>query len=316
LSHFAFVFPGQGSQSVGMLNAWQEHHAVVRETLQEANDALGFDLAAMISEGPADRLNLTVNTQPAVLAADVAIWRAWQNAGGPRPRVVAGHSLGEYAALVAADAIDFADAVRLVHDRGRWMQEAVPAGQGGMAAIVGLDDEAVRRLCSDNAAGEVLEAVNYNAPGQVVIAGHNAAIQRALSVAKDAGARLAIALPVSVPAHSSLMTPAADQLAEALKPMQFRSVLIPVVHNLSGRRAAQDQSVPDLLSGQLKAPVQWVQSLLTMRDEFQISAGLECGPGQVLCGLAKRSIKSIPFYSLAQPDQLELVMTKLDHKHV
>ncbi len=312
MSAYAFVFPGQGSQSLGMLDTWAEASPVVRDTLQEANDAIGFDLAGLVASGPQEELNRTANTQPAMLMADVAIWRAWQAAGAPQPAVMAGHSLGEYAALVAADVLDFADAMRLVQKRGSWMQQAVPEGEGGMAAVVGLDDAAVISLCQTHAGEDVLEAVNFNAPGQVVVAGHQRAVQRLLDNAKAAGARMAKALPVSVPAHSALMAPVRDQLQQALGELSLRAAKIPVLHNVNAK-LADNTNVSPLIAQQVCAPVRWVDTLLNMANDYSITHGLECGPGQVLCGLAKRTIKHIPFDSLAQPAQLEHWITAEDN---
>ena len=226
----AFVFPGQGSQSVGMMQGWGDR-AEVRATFAEASDALGQDLWALVTDGPADLLNQTVNTQPAMLAADVAVWRVWQAAGGATPELLAGHSLGEYAALVAAGALGFADAIRLVRFRAEAMQAAVPEGIGAMAAILGLDDDAVRAVCNEAAAGEVVEAVNLNSPGQVVIAGNKAAVERAMVLAKEKGAKRALPLPVSVPSHSSLMLPAAEKLLAHLQSVTIATPAIPVLHN-------------------------------------------------------------------------------------
>lgn len=309
MSAYAFVFPGQGSQSLGMLDTWANHSQVVRDTLDEANEAIGFDLAGMIAQGPENELNRTANTQPAMLVADVAIWRAWLDAGGPKPAVVAGHSLGEYAALVAAEVMTFADAVRLVQQRGAWMQEAVPERIGGMAAVVGLDDAAVISLCEAHAGEDVLQAVNFNAPGQVVVAGHQNAVQRLLDNAKSAGARMAKALPVSVPAHSALMNPVRDQLKQALAGLTLRSASIPLLHNVTADVCDDNDALQDLIAGQVCAPVRWVDTLNRMARDYAVTQGFECGPGQVLCGLAKRTVKDVPFQSLAQPEQLEQWMT-------
>lgn len=309
MSAFAFVFPGQGSQSLGMLNAWANHSRVVRDTLDEANAAIGFDLAGLIAQGPEGELNRTANTQPAMLVADIAIWRAWLDAGGSTPSVVAGHSLGEYAAMVAAGVMTFADAVRLVHQRGTWMQEAVPEGIGGMAAVVGLDDASVVSLCETHADGDVLEAVNFNAPGQVVVAGHQTAVQRLLDNAKAAGARMTKALPVSVPAHSALMNPVREQLKQALAEVTLHPARIPLLHNVTATVCGNDADLQDLIAGQVCAPVRWVDTLNRMVSEYAITNGFECGPGQVLCGLAKRTVKDVPFQGLAQPEQVEQWIT-------
>lgn len=312
MSAYAFVFPGQGSQSLGMLNEWTDFSPVVRETLQEANDVIGFDLAGVVAQGPQDELNRTAITQPAMLMADIAIWRAWQQLGAPSPSVVAGHSLGEYAALVAAQAIDFADAIRLVHQRGTWMQQAVPQGTGAMAAVVGLDDAGVIALCQSHAGDEVLQAVNFNAPGQVVVAGHQTAVKRLVDNAKAAGARMAKMLAVSVPAHSSLMAPVEQQLSDALKSITLRAPGIPVVHNVTAKTCSAPEQIAELIAQQVCAPVRWVDTLNSISEQYAVERGYECGPAQVLCGLAKRTIKHVPFHSLAQPAQLEQWITAED----
>lgn len=312
MTAFAFVFPGQGSQHVGMLDAWIRERPEVAATVEEANAALGFDLAGLIQNGPAEELNQTINTQPAMLLADVAIWRAWLAQGGPEPQVVAGHSLGEYAALVASGMLAFAEALRLVRQRAQYMQEAVPAGQGAMAAVIGLDDAAVAALCEAQAQGQVLEPVNFNAPGQVVVAGEAAAVERLLAHAKSAGARMARAIPVSVPAHSALMQPAAERLAQAMQTIEFRAPRIPVLHNVDAGQATAE-AVRAQLARQVAAPVRWVDSLQTMATQFGIEAACECGPGNVLCGLGKRTIKDIPFQALGQPEAMKAALEALKH---
>ncbi|WP_347554716.1 ACP S-malonyltransferase [Robbsia sp. KACC 23696] len=287
---FAFVFPGQGSQSVGMLDAFADN-AVVRETLQEASDALGFDVAAMIAAGPADALNLTTNTQPVMLSAAYAIYRVWQTAGGPAPSVVAGHSLGEYTALVAAGALSFADAVQLVRFRADAMQSAVPVGVGGMAAILGLDDDTVRAVCDEAAqaagAGEVVEAVNFNAPSQVVIAGSKAGVEKACEIAKARGAKRALPLPVSAPFHSSLLKPASDRLRERLSDVTIRTPAIPVVNNIDVAVVSDPDGIREALVRQASGPVQWVQCVQAIA-RMDVRTIIECGPGKVLSGLTKR----------------------------
>ncbi len=312
MSAYAFVFPGQGSQSLGMLNEWTQFSPVVRETLQEANDAIGFDLAGIVAQGTQDELNRTAITQPAMLMADIAIWRAWQQLGAPAPRVVAGHSLGEYAALVAAQVMDFSDALHLVHQRGTWMQDAVPEGVGAMAAVVGLDDAGVINLCQTHAGSDVLQAVNFNAPGQVVVAGHQAAVKRLVDNAKASGARMAKMLAVSVPAHSSLMAPVQHNLSQALQDISLRAPTIPVLHNVTAQTCSQPEQIADLVARQVCAPVRWVDTLVAASEQHGVERGYECGPGQVLCGLAKRTIKHVPFHSLAQPEQLEQWITTED----
>lgn len=283
----AYVFPGQGSQSVGMLRELAQQHADVRATFDTASSALGFDLWQLVSEGPDDKLNQTQITQPAMLTAGVAVWRVWRAHGGADAAYVAGHSLGEYTALVCAGVIEFADAVKLVSDRARFMQEAVPAGQGAMAAILGLDDAAVRALCAQAAQGDVLDAVNYNAPSQVVIAGSAAAVARAVAQAKGAGAKRALPLPVSVPAHSRLMQPAAMRLAERLQATTLRAPRVPVLHNVHARAEPDVEALRVLLARQVASPVLWVDTVTAM-----VQAGathvIELGPGKVLTGLNKR----------------------------
>lgn len=293
----AFVFPGQGSQSVGMMQGWGERPEI-RTTFQEASDALGEDIWTMITEGPAELLNQTVNTQPAMLAADIAAWRAWQAAGGVAPALLAGHSLGEYAALVAAGALDFADAIRLVRFRAEAMQAAVPEGVGAMAAILGLDDDAVRAVCSETAAGEVVEAVNLNSPGQVVIAGNKAAVERAMTLAKEKGAKRALPLPVSVPSHSSLMRPAADRLLTHLQSVSIAAPAIPVLHNTDVQAHAEPEAIRIALAKQLHTPVRWVETVRALKAAG-IERVIECGPGKVLAGLAKRIDDSLPAVALA-----------------
>jgi [acyl-carrier-protein] S-malonyltransferase len=298
----AFVFPGQGSQAVGMMAGWGER-AEVRATFREASDALGEDLWALVTDGPADLLNQTINTQPAMLAADVAAWRAWQAAGGAAPVLLAGHSLGEYAALVAAGALDFADAIRLVRFRAEAMQAAVPEGVGAMAAILGLDDDAVRAVCSEAAAGDVVEAVNLNSPGQVVIAGNRAAVERAMALAKEKGAKRALPLPVSVPSHSSLMRPAAERLRAHLQGIEIKAPAIRVLHNTDVQSHAEPDAIRDALAKQLHTPVRWVETVCALKAAG-IERVLECGPGKVLAGLNKRIDDSVPAVALVDEASL------------
>ncbi|MDE1004160.1 MAG: ACP S-malonyltransferase [Paraburkholderia fungorum] len=283
---FAFVFPGQGSQSVGMLNAFADH-AIVRETVQEASDALNQDLGKLIAEGPAEDLNLTTNTQPVMLTAAYAIYRAWQQAGGPKPAIVAGHSLGEYTALVAAGAIAFRDAVPLVRFRAQAMQTAVPVGVGGMAAILGLDDDTVRAVCAEASVAGIVEAVNFNAPAQVVIAGNKAAVEKACEVAKAKGAKRALPLPVSAPFHSSLLKPASDQLREYLAGVDVQVPSIPVLNNVDVAVVNEPAKIKDALVRQAAGPVRWVESVQAMAAQG-VTHVIECGPGKVLAGLTKR----------------------------
>lgn len=302
----AFVFPGQGSQSVGMMQGWGGR-AEVRATFAEASDALGQDLWALVTDGPPELLNQTVNTQPAMLAADVAAWRAWQAAGGAVPALLAGHSLGEYAALVAAGALGFADAVRLVRFRAEAMQAAVPEGVGAMAAILGLDDDTVRAVCADAAAGEVVEAVNLNSPGQVVIAGNKAAVERAMALAKEKGAKRALPLPVSVPSHSSLMRPAADRLLAHLKDVAITTPTIPVLHNTDVQSHADADSIRVALAKQLHTPVRWVETIQALKAAG-VERVIECGPGKVLAGLNKRIDDSLLAVALVDEASLAVAL--------
>ncbi|HJV80533.1 ACP S-malonyltransferase [Noviherbaspirillum sp.] len=286
MTKFAFVFPGQGSQAIGMLNGFADN-AIVKQTISEASDVLQFDLGKLIAEGPKEELDLTTNTQPVMLTAAVACYRAWIAGGGKAPSIVAGHSLGEYSALVAAGVIPFKDAVPLVRFRAQAMQEAVPVGQGGMAAILGLSDDDVRAACAEAAAGEVVEAVNFNAPAQVVIAGHKAAVERACEVAKAKGAKRALPLPVSAPFHSSLLKPASDRLREYMQNLAFAAPRIPLINNVDVAIAQDVSSIKDALVRQAASPVRWVETVQKMKTE-DITHVIECGPGKVLAGLTKR----------------------------
>ena len=297
----AFVFPGQGSQAVGMLAELAQTEQQVQATFAEASEVLGYDLWKVVSEGPADKLNQTNITQPAMLSAGIAVWRLWQEKGGVMPVVLAGHSLGEYTALVAAGALDFRDAVSLVAERGRLMQEAVPAGTGSMAAILGLDDAKVIEVCESAAQGEVVSAVNFNANGQVVIAGQVTAVERAVELAKEAGAKRAVVLPVSVPSHCALMKPAADKLAERLAGISISAPQIPVINNCDVSKANDADAIRDALVRQLYSPVRWVETIQAMAGEG-VNTLVECGPGKVLVGLNKRIVKemkALAVYDLA-----------------
>ncbi len=306
----AFVFPGQGSQSVGMLNALADGYPQVKETFAEASAALGDDLWSIVANGPEDRLNRTEITQPAMLAAGVAVWRVWLAEGGPVPVLMAGHSLGEYTALACAGAFAFSDAVRLVADRGRFMQEAVPAGQGGMAAIVGLEDEQVAALCEQNARGEVLSPVNFNSPGQVVIAGTAAAVARAVDNAKAAGAKLAKLLPVSVPSHCALMRPAAERMRARLEQIEIKSPRIPVLHNTHVLSETAPAAIRAALVSQIESPVRWVETVRKMAADG-VAKLVECGPGKVLVGLNKRIDKNIQTLPVYDPETLRLARATL-----
>lgn len=282
----AFVFPGQGSQAVGMLNGFADNPAV-RNTVAEASEALQFDLAKLIAEGPKEELDLTTNTQPVMLTAAVAYYRAWLAAGGSAPSLVAGHSLGEYSALVAAGVIAFKDAVPLVRFRAQAMQQAVPVGQGWMAVILGLLDDDVRDVCAAAAQGEIVEAVNFNAPSQVVIAGHKGAIERACVAAKETGAKRALPLPVSAPFHSSLLKPASDLLREYMQELTFSTPQIALINNVDVAIINDPQAIKDALVRQAASPVRWVETVQKIAGEG-ISHVVECGPGKVLAGLTKR----------------------------
>ncbi len=303
----ALVFPGQGSQSVGMLQELAAAHPIVRDTFAEASEALGYDLWALVQGGPADDLNRTDRTQPAMLTAGVAVWRVWLELGGDRPGVLAGHSLGEYTALVCGGALDFAPAVKLVAERGRFMQEAVPAGQGAMAAVLGLDDDTVRAACARAAGDEVVEAVNLNAPGQVVIAGSKAAVERAIEELKAAGAKRAVPLPVSVPSHCALMRPAAERLADYMAGIDFRLPEIPVLHNVDVQPAEDVAGLRDRLVRQLYSPVRWVETVQAMAAQG-VGRIIECGPGKVLMGLNKRIAKDVTAAAVYDPATLEAAL--------
>ncbi|EMT4489462.1 ACP S-malonyltransferase [Neisseria gonorrhoeae] len=299
---FAFFFPGQGSQSLGMMNGFAEH-VIVKNTFDEASAILGQDLWAMINGSDAEIIGQTVNTQPIMLAAGVAVYRAYLEVGGKTPAAVAGHSLGEYTALVAAEALDFADAVKLVRLRAELMQSAVPQGVGAMAAILGLEDEQVRQICAESAQGEVVEAVNFNSPGQVVIAGNAAAVGRTMAAAKEAGAKRALPLPVSVPSHCSLMKPAADKLAEALKTVEIKQPQICVIHNADVAAYDDAGKIKDALVRQLYSPVRWTETVNALVSDG-IAESAECGPGKVLAGLAKRINKAAACSALTDAGQI------------
>ena len=299
---FAFFFPGQGSQSLNMMSGF-DSEAVVKATFDEASAALGQDLWAMMNGEDAEIIGQTVNTQPLMLAAGVATYRAYSAAGGKEPAVVAGHSLGEYTALVAAGALDFADAVKLVRLRAELMQNAVPQGVGAMAAILGLEDEQLKAICAEAAQGEVVEAVNFNSPGQVVIAGNAAAVERAMEAAKAAGAKRALPLPVSVPSHCSLMKPAAEKLAEALKSVNIRTPQIRVIHNADVASYDDADKIKDALVRQLYSPVRWTETVNALVAEG-VTESAECGPGKVLAGLAKRINKEAVCSALTNAEQV------------
>lgn len=294
MTKLATVFPGQGSQSVGML-ADLATSDIVKQTFEQASEVLGYDLWALASQGPAERLNQTEYTQPALMAADVALWRHWCDTQEERPAVLAGHSLGEFVAFVCAEAISFSDAIKLVADRGRLMQAAVPAGVGAMAAIIGLQDEQVQTVCNQAADGEVVSPANFNSLGQVVIAGHTAAVERALPLAKTAGAKIAKLIPVSVPSHCALMQPAAEGLAKSLASISINKPLIPVIQNVDAQAHDDPAIIRDNLVKQLTQPVRWVATIQAMQSE-NITDIIECGPGKVLSGLIKRISRDITLH--------------------
>lgn len=300
---FALVFPGQGSQSVGMMAGYGER-AEIRDTFAEASDALGEDLWQMANEGPAERLVLTVNTQPLMLTAGVAAYRAWLAAGGPKPQLVAGHSLGEYSALVAAGAMAFSDAVPLVRFRAQAMQEAVPAGEGGMAALLGLEVDAVREACAEAAQGEVVEAANLNAPGQIVIAGAKGAVERAIEAAKARGAKRAMLLPVSAPFHCALMKPAAERLAERLASVTIGKPEIAVINNVDVAVYDDPARIRDALVRQAFSPVRWIELVQEMARRG-MGHVIECGPGKVLAGMTRRIAGDVQGGSIHDAASLE-----------
>ncbi len=300
----ACVFPGQGAQQVGMLADAAERWDLVADTFAEAADVLGYDLWHTVQQGPAETLNRTEVTQPALLTASVALWRVWAHEGGPAPAYVAGHSLGEYSALVAAGSLAFRDAVELVQIRGEAMQTAVPAGEGRMAAIMGLEDDQVVAICQDLANEGIVEAVNFNAPGQVVIAGATASVERAIEVCKAAGAKRALPLDVSVPSHCALMQPAADRMAGALAGYSVNDASIPVIQNVSAAAVTDAATIRENLYWQLISPVRWTASVQSMAS-MDVEALVECGPGKVLTGLTKRIERKLPCYPMETPEQLE-----------
>lgn len=311
-STIAFVFPGQGSQKVGMLAAAYARSDAVRATFAEAADALGYDVWALVQQGEQETLNLTATTQPVLLTSSVALWRAWREAGGPNPAMMAGHSLGEFSALVCAGSLEFADAVQLVRKRGEFMQTAVPVGEGAMAAIIGLDDDSINKVCAEISAGTAGEvaAVNFNSPGQVVIAGHTAAVTEASHALKAAGAKRALPLPVSAPFHTQLMKPASEQLAQALAELTLKPPKIPVVHNVHAETEEDPERIRSLLVEQIYSPVQWTRCI-----EYMASAGIhqivECGPGRVLSGLNRRINSELQSYSLEEPLALSQALEEL-----
>ena len=311
LSTLAFVFPGQGSQKVGMLKDAYDASGAVRETFAEASEAVGYDMWSLIQTGEQSALNMTETTQPVLLASSVALWRAWVEQGGAMPALMAGHSLGEFTALVCAGALGFADAVSLVRQRGAFMQTAVPVGEGAMAAIIGLDDATINETCEEVApqAG-VVAAVNFNSPGQVVIAGEAGAVEQAIAALKVAGAKRAMPLPVSAPFHTSMMKPAGEKLAEVLSGISLSTPMIPVVHNVHAGLESDVETIRSLLVEQIYSPVQWTRCVETMVSKG-VSHVVECGPGKVLSGLNRRIDKSLTSYNIEEPSALAEALTSL-----
>ncbi|WP_027711701.1 ACP S-malonyltransferase [Dickeya chrysanthemi] len=307
MTKFAMVFPGQGSQSVGMLAELAEQFPLIKETFDEASSVLGYDLWQLSQHGPAEELNKTWQTQPALLTASVALWRVWQQQGGPLPALMAGHSLGEYSALVCAGVMDFRQAVGLVELRGKLMQEAVPEGTGAMYAIIGLDNDAIAAACAEAAQGQVVSPVNFNSPGQVVIAGSKDAVERAGAACKAAGAKRALPLPVSVPSHCALMEPAARKLAEALEAITFNTPNVPVVNNVDVRAESAPEAIRSALVRQLHNPVRWTECVEYMSAQG-VTSLLEVGPGKVLTGLTKRIVDSLTATAINDPASLSAAL--------
>ncbi|MFT6663670.1 MAG: [acyl-carrier-protein] S-malonyltransferase [Porticoccus sp.] len=302
-NNLAFVFPGQGSQKIGMLSELSEKYAMVQDTFAEASDVLHYDLWDMVQKGSQEDITLTERTQPLLLIASVAVWRIWQQEGGARPALMAGHSLGEWSALVCSGVVAFEDAVRLVRNRGAYMQEAVPRGEGAMAAILGLDDDLIEEICAKACEGQEVSAVNFNSPGQVVIAGNSTAVERAIEGCKAAGAKRAMPLPVSAPFHTGLMKPAADRLATEILATQFSAPEVLIVHNVNAKTESDPDRIKQLMIEQIFKPVQWVECVNTL-----VSAGIdtvvECGAGKVLGGLCKRIAPSLTTYATEDSDNL------------
>ena len=292
MSHIAFVFPGQGSQKIGMLAELAQDHAIIKETFDQASDVLGYDMWDLIQQGEQDAINLTERTQPILLASSVAIWRLWNEHNGAQPSLMAGHSLGEWSALVCSGVVNFEDALKIVRARGQYMQQAVPVGEGAMAAIIGLDDQAILDACSNAQTLGVVDAVNFNAPGQVVIAGSNAAVEAAMETCKAAGAKRALPLPVSAPFHTSLMKPAADNLADLVNSVTFSVPQVPVVHNVHAQTESDPETIKALMLEQIYSPVKWVDCVNQLKNNGATTL-IECGPGKVLSGLSKRIDREI-----------------------
>ena len=310
MTQFAITFPGQGSQSVGMLAEMAAEYPVVKATFDEASQVLGYDLFELVMNGPAEELNKTWRTQPALLTSSVALWRVWQQLGGKTPSVMAGHSLGEYSALVCAGALEFTDAVKLVELRGLAMQDAVPAGVGAMSAIIGLENDVIAEICAKAAQDQVVAPVNFNSPGQVVIAGHKEAVERANVLMKESGAKRALPLPVSVPSHCALMKPAAEKLAAALADITVLAPVIPVINNVDVVAESEPAQIKEALVRQLFSPVRWTDTVASMA-ESGVELALEMGPGKVLSGLAKRIDKRVEGVAANDPASVQELVGKL-----
>jgi len=292
MSHIAFVFPGQGSQKIGMLSELAQDHALIKQTFDEASYVLGYNMWELIQQGEQEQINLTERTQPILLASSVAIWRLWNEHNGTQPSQMAGHSLGEWSALVCSGVVDFADALKIVRARGQFMQQAVPVGEGAMAAIIGLEDQAILDACSNAQSLGVVDAVNFNAPGQVVIAGSNGAVEAAMDACNAAGAKRALPLPVSAPFHTSLMKPAADNLADLVNSVTFSAPQVPVVHNVHAKTESNPETIKALMLEQIYSPVKWVDCVNQLKNNGATTL-IECGPGKVLSGLSKRIDREI-----------------------
>ena len=311
--NLAMVFPGQGSQKIGMLAELAGVEPLVQSTFASASAVLGYDLWQLVQQGAQEDINLTERTQPLLLTASVAIWRVWQARGGVQPAFMAGHSLGEWSALVCAGVVAFEDAVKLVQQRGKFMQETVPAGQGAMAAIIGLDDAQILAACEAAAQGEVVAAVNFNSAGQVVIAGHSAAVERAGALCKEAGAKRALPLPVSAPFHTSLMRPAADRLAQQIEVTTFSAPETPVIHNVSAQAEMNPEKIKALMIEQIYSAVRWVDCVNTLVEKG-VDTTLECGPGKVLSGLNKRINKDLNTLSMETPDEVQAALDQFKNQ--
>jgi [acyl-carrier-protein] S-malonyltransferase len=310
MTNLAFVFPGQGSQKIGMLADLAEHNPIIEKTFSEASEVLGYDMWHLIQKGAQEDINLTERTQPILLTCSVAIWRLWNEKKGPMPSQMAGHSLGEWSALVCANVIDFADGLKIVEARGKYMQQAVPVGQGAMAAIIGLEDQAILDACSEASSLGVVDAVNFNAPGQVVIAGSNDAVEQAMEICKSAGAKRALPLPVSAPFHTSLMKPAADNLAEMVNAVTFRAPEVPIMHNVHANNENDPQVIKMLMLEQIYSPVRWVDCVKQLKKSGA-STLIECGPGKVLSGLSKRIDRELIALATESAADFDAVLTTI-----